>query len=78
MKSKIKLFLTTCLLAVAFAIPITTVHADTDTQQILEEYYEEFKMNTLPSIRHLKSSPRIITINHSIPRFPKKTNCVIT
>lgn len=43
MKSKIKLFLTTCLLAVAFAIPITTVHADTDTQQILEEYYEEFK-----------------------------------
>ncbi|EOA3397995.1 hypothetical protein ACH0DQ_002281 [Enterococcus faecium] len=74
MKSKIKLFLTTCLLAVAFAIPITTVHADTDTQQILENS----KMNTLPSIRHLKNSLRIITINHSIPRFPKKTNCVTT
>lgn len=43
MKSKIKLFLTTCLLAVAFAISITAVHADTDIQQILEEYYEEFK-----------------------------------
>ncbi|WP_445447908.1 hypothetical protein ACT6P1_08805 [Enterococcus lactis] len=78
MKSKIKLFLTTCLLAVAFAIPITTVHADTDTQQILEEYYEEFKNEYASFDQTFENSLRIITINHSIPRFPKKTNCVTT
>ncbi|MDB7334904.1 hypothetical protein PNA54_07335 [Enterococcus faecium] len=55
MKSKIKLFLTTCLLAVAFAIPITTVHVIQIPSRYWRSIMKNSKMNTLPSIRHLKN-----------------------